>query len=247
MRTGATVEPPLATARPSTRAVMAGLWHGLSLPRALLYAAIRGCQLRGKVLDLGSSQSSASYLKLFRKTTGVEVTLTNIKAQPGVTEVNVEDPFPFADGTFDVVCAFNLFEHVLHFDRCPDEVARVLKNGGLFYYGTPFLLQIHPNPNDYFRYTASAIAAIWGKSGLVVERISPLGGPCMAILHIFSRALVPPRVRGKLTACLLPLAILLDRAVDAISLRRSGERTSHKYPLFYFAIFRNESGLRKQT
>lgn len=43
---------------------------------------------------------------------------------------------PFADGSFDVVCAMDFLEHVDHPARVVAEVSRVLKPGGVFFFHT---------------------------------------------------------------------------------------------------------------
>ena len=43
---------------------------------------------------------------------------------------------PFADATFDVVCAMDLLEHVEDYDKMLKEVSRVLRPGGTFYFHT---------------------------------------------------------------------------------------------------------------
>jgi SAM-dependent methyltransferase len=43
-----------------------------------------------------------------------------------------EDRLPFADDSFDMVCANFVFEHVQDFDRALTEVRRVLRPGGIF-------------------------------------------------------------------------------------------------------------------
>ncbi len=45
-------------------------------------------------------------------------------------EVQPAEELPYADGTFDVVLSFDLFEHIARIDRHVGEVQRVLKPGG---------------------------------------------------------------------------------------------------------------------
>jgi ubiquinone/menaquinone biosynthesis C-methylase UbiE len=43
---------------------------------------------------------------------------------------------PFADGSFDVVCSPELLEHLEDWERCLDELTRVLRPGGVIYLST---------------------------------------------------------------------------------------------------------------
>lgn len=60
---------------------------------------------------------------------------------------------PFEDGTFDVVIAQAVLEHVVDPPRCVAEMHRVLKPGGLVYAETPFMQQVHAGAYDFTRFT----------------------------------------------------------------------------------------------
>ncbi len=52
-------------------------------------------------------------------------------------EVQPAEELPYADGTFDVVLSFDLFEHIARIDRHVSEVHRVLKPSGYYLFQTP--------------------------------------------------------------------------------------------------------------
>jgi len=52
-------------------------------------------------------------------------------------EVQPAEELPYADGTFDVVLSFDLFEHIARIDRHVSEVQRVLKPAGYYLFQTP--------------------------------------------------------------------------------------------------------------
>jgi SAM-dependent methyltransferase len=54
-----------------------------------------------------------------------------------------QEPFPFADGTFDVVVANQIFEHLKQIYRPLGEVHRILKPGGLLLFSVPNLASLH--------------------------------------------------------------------------------------------------------
>ncbi len=81
---------------------------------------------------------------------------------------------PFADQTFDVVCAFEVLEHIPDDQATLLELARVLKKGGLFFFSVP----VNPNLWTGFdaacghvrRYVARDLAARLHDLGLPIER-----------------------------------------------------------------------------
>jgi 2-polyprenyl-3-methyl-5-hydroxy-6-metoxy-1,4-benzoquinol methylase len=52
-------------------------------------------------------------------------------------EVQAAEELSYADGTFDVVLSFDLFEHIPQIDRHIEEVRRVLKPQGYYLFQTP--------------------------------------------------------------------------------------------------------------
>jgi SAM-dependent methyltransferase len=69
---------------------------------------------------------------------------------------NVE-ALPFEDRSIGTVIAMNTFEHVAHFWKGFEEVRRVLRPDGAFFVCTPFYFHIHSYPEDYWRFTPSAL------------------------------------------------------------------------------------------
>ncbi|MBZ1345526.1 MAG: class I SAM-dependent methyltransferase, partial [Candidatus Nealsonbacteria bacterium] len=51
--------------------------------------------------------------------------------------LSAEQPFPFADGFFDLVGAFEVFEHLENPEKALQQVARVLKTDGRFIFSIP--------------------------------------------------------------------------------------------------------------
>jgi hypothetical protein len=66
-------------------------------------------------------------------------------------------------------------EHFFEVDRSISEAARVLQPGGAYFLVAPFLYYYHAAPDDYFRFTGSALRALADKHGLVTESTVSLG------------------------------------------------------------------------
>lgn len=92
-----------------------------------------GC---GKGAILGSLQKSGHLVA------GIDVdadALAYCRAPHGDLPVAVAsgDTLPFADGSFDAVLSFDVFEHIRDSNRHLKEVRRVLKPGGIYFLQTP--------------------------------------------------------------------------------------------------------------
>lgn len=82
---------------------------------------------------------------------------------------------PFQDGVFDAVCLSNVLEHMPDPEITMAECARILKKGGKVIIQTPFLMGLHDEPYDFFRYTKYAARHLLEKSGFTeieVENLS---------------------------------------------------------------------------
>jgi SAM-dependent methyltransferase len=84
----------------------------------------------------------------------------DVRAGPGVDCVADVEALPFADDAVGTVLALNTFEHVKHFWKGFDEIARVLKPHGAFLVACPFFFHIHNYPNDYWRFTPASLEVL---------------------------------------------------------------------------------------
>lgn len=79
---------------------------------------------------------------------------------------------PFADKSFDVVCAFETIEHLPEPERFVTEAARVLRAGGLLIASTPQVGSLETsseNPFHEHEYSADEFEALFGASFPSVE------------------------------------------------------------------------------
>jgi SAM-dependent methyltransferase len=60
---------------------------------------------------------------------------------------------PFADASFDAALMFEVLEHVTDPAAAVGELYRVLKPSGVLLLSTPWSLEIHDAPGDYYRFT----------------------------------------------------------------------------------------------
>jgi SAM-dependent methyltransferase len=86
---------------------------------------------------------------------------------------------PFADASFDLVCAFDIVEHVEDDNAALSELARVIREGGALILSTP-LYAASWTPFDDFvghkrRYEPAELLAQLARHGLEVERSAAFG------------------------------------------------------------------------
>ena len=208
-------------------------WRGKSIARTLMNYAVSELTASGVILDLWSKSDEASYNRFLRRTDGSSMTYTDIcEAGENVIKLDLEKPFPLADASYDTVTCFNTLEHIYNYQNVVRESYRILKTGGMFIGGTPFLVNFHPDPHDYFRYTDEAIEKMFADAGFRPERMTMLGfGPLTAgaalYLHVFPKFLRP---------LIVLKAVWLDRII--LKYKKSQRM---RYPLGYVYVFRKPS------
>jgi SAM-dependent methyltransferase len=214
------------------------LWMGRSLYRALFHMALRQHEVGGQILDLGSKTRRQPYYSYVRVSPDSKVVATDLRASEEVVAVDVEKRFPFTDDEFDAVIVFNLLEHVFGFGNVPRESYRVLKPRGRAFVMAPFLYEYHPDPQDYFRFTDTALRQSWESSNFrciwmeaIGEGIVTNAATQLALLGL------PSFLRGPGAAAFYVGTTLIDRIIDALRPPVRGKRTASRYALGHLAVF----------
>lgn len=127
------------------------------------------------VVDMGGTNAVSHKYFSFPKNKAKKWITLNIdeEAKPdlyaSIYETGLEDNFA------DVVICTEVFEHLEHPLLAMQEILRILKPGGTFIGSTPFLFKVHGDPDDYFRYTESALRSVFLNKFSEVE-LYPMGG-----------------------------------------------------------------------
>lgn len=137
--------------------------------------------LKGKLLDIGCGKMPYKQFILdnsaVKNYTGLDIENAlpydeSVKADytwDGVT-------MPFKNSEFDSAFGTEVLEH------CPDpktilnEVNRVLKPGGVFFFTVPFIWPLHEVPHDEFRYTPFSLTRLLKETGFEKIEIRATGG-----------------------------------------------------------------------
>ncbi|MEQ9443827.1 MAG: class I SAM-dependent methyltransferase [Cyclobacteriaceae bacterium] len=83
---------------------------------------------------------------------------------------------PFENDSFDCAIATEVLEHVPDTMNYLNEVYRVLKTNGVFFFTTPFLWPLHEIPYDEYRFTPFAMDRLLKEVGFTNSDIQALGG-----------------------------------------------------------------------
>mgnify|MGYP006162022301 CR=1 FL=1 len=59
----------------------------------------------------------------------------------------------FEEEIFDLVFILEVLEHLKEPKKAIDQIYKILKSNGTIIVSTPFILEIHGAPNDYYRFT----------------------------------------------------------------------------------------------
>ncbi len=129
--------------------------------------------IHGDTLDLGAG--TGKYREIIKKQAK---TYTALDGEPGPNIDIVGDvhALPFPDASFDTVISTQVMEHVKEPWRMVEEIARILRPGGVCLLTAPFMLQFHADPCDYYRYTTEGARHLFERVGLQVIETEKVGG-----------------------------------------------------------------------
>ena len=94
---------------------------------------------------------------------------------------------PFASSSVDLVYATGLFEHVADERVLIDEIARVLRPGGIVHVEVPFLEQYHEDPIDVRRLTVPGLEMAMQGARFVTLKKGAHIGPTVTMLNANAR------------------------------------------------------------
>lgn len=182
----------------------------------------------GAVLDLGGNLNS-EYHKLIKG--NHVVTTVNISAEHGCDMVfDIQEKFPIESEKFDAVLSMNVLEHVYGFDNVISETHRVLKKGGMFIFAVPFMHHIHGSPDDYFRYTRSAIENMLKMHNFTGVSIQEMGIGLFSLFYQSAAGMFPWPTK----VIFKNLALFADSILFKLSKRYRD--VAKRIPLGYFVM-----------
>jgi SAM-dependent methyltransferase len=166
------------------------LAKGQSLTRILMNFGFADFVLKGKVIDVGGGRSP-DYFNYFKKEGDVSVQAVD----GSINKIDFEkDDLPFEYNSIDTVICANVLEHIFNYNHLIGEIRRIMRPGGQLIGFVPFLINYHPDPHDYFRYTNEALNKILTDNGFANTKIITIGSsPFFAnynnLMNIFPKIL----------------------------------------------------------
>jgi SAM-dependent methyltransferase len=123
---------------------------------------------------------------------------------------------PFENAQFETAFGTEVLEHCPYPDLILNEVYRVLKSGGVFFFTVPFLWPLHEVPHDEFRYTPFSLKRLLENAGFLNIEIMATGGWHASLAQMLGlwvrRAPISARKRNLLSKILKPtISYLVNR------------------------------------
>lgn len=156
----------------------------------------------GKLLDIGGERTNnRGNFRFKRENENYYERITlNISKGTKPDVLGSAENLPFDDDYFDIITCLEVLEHLKSPESCFSEFTRVIKPGGSVFLSAPWMVGIHGDPDDYFRYTPSAIHNLADKNGLSVTKTIVMGDAVDALLdalrslHYSKSGLKPHRI-----------------------------------------------------
>lgn len=103
---------------------------------------------------------------------GSTYVMSDVAEGPDVDVVaDAHDLAPFPDNAFDAVIAVSVWEHLARPWIAAQQVARVLRPGGIAYIATHQTFPLHGYPSDYWRFSSEGLTVLFEDAGLATDDV----------------------------------------------------------------------------
>jgi SAM-dependent methyltransferase len=207
------------------------LWHFQWLSTLYLHRRLLRLlpQYGGRVLDVGCGD------KPYRTWFGEVSEYVGLDVAPGPevdVAINQGERWPLPNRYYDVLLSTQVIEHVDDLDFALEQMARVIKTGGVIILSFPFLFNLHGAPDDYRRFTHYGATKLL--PGYEILHLEPQGGIGSTLVILFlnwiDTVLSTNAMTRILKGVLLPFFIVLSFLLNLLGLALDGmDRTASFY------------------
>ncbi|HVY72539.1 MAG TPA: methyltransferase domain-containing protein [Candidatus Paceibacterota bacterium] len=187
--------------------------------------------LNGSVLDLGGERGSHYQRLLGGDHTFYTVNVSK-QACPDLLH-DLELPLPLNDASYDHALLMNVLEHIFGYHAFLKEACRVVRPGGTLTILVPFLFPYHPSPQDFHRFSATALERELTLVGCTEIKVEALGSGVFAARLLMIDRLLPIPLRYFNYTISRHVVRLLDMSFAALSRASSKRYQRSDYALGY--------------
>lgn len=192
-----------------------------------------------KILDIGCGTGLESkILSQFGQVTGLDgskqvIELCRKRGFKKLILYEVKKRLPFKNNTFDMVCAFDVLEHLKYDELIIKEIYRILKKNGLFFFTVPaypFLFSSHDRALEHQRrYTKKQILELLEGNFAVIKLsfVNMFLFPFAALWRIFNKN----KTGAKKTDIYLKIPHLINRIFIFIFKKETDLISHYSLPL----------------
>ena len=156
--------------------------------KQLICNSLKGRNRSGVLLDLGCGERpyKNEYDVYVKKSVGIDVPWS-LHEKHHIDAFGKAEMLGFKNESFDVILFTSVLEHVENPSKALQEASRVLKNNGILILTVPFMVPLHEQPYDFYRFTPFSLEILLDEARFKVQKIIPIGEILFVCFSFFNR------------------------------------------------------------
>lgn len=142
-----------------------------------------------------------------------------------------------ATNSVGAIMSFYAIEHVFDYGAAFDEANRVLRVDGYYLMIAPFIYYYHAAPDDYFRFTASALRELAIKHKFEISDLRPIGDRSLMFTEFLHEKPIMGSAKSALVRFLLRLLAMPFLVYSVLK-----SRHDDRFPMGYVCLLRKCAG-----